>query len=238
MKNSVVLTLAAAFVMPALAVTDTFLPGNSSVNYAVCVDNFYVNSTGMDYYGTSSWASSYTYTGTNPLFGIQAGASSGSYSDAGIVLYFDGSLTLGQLASVTLSLAASDPGNATPIVNLWLDTGGNDAFFAFTGDLLTGLDGDAYFGAIAAGDIDGSTKFGYLGGPGSYGEYTLAQLQAGEREGIDANTKLALWIGITNGDYYNYNYANITQVDVGRIPEPATLVLLGLGGLVLRKVRA
>ena len=212
---------------------DTFLPGDpdAGVQYAANMNGFFVNSTGMDLFGATAWASTWTYSGTTPLFGVQAGTNAGSYADAGIVLYFDGSLTLGQLDSVTISTAASDPGNTTPSVNLWLDSNPDNQFFAFSGERFTGLEGDSYSGATVPGNIDGSTGFYMLGGNGSGGTYTLADLQSGMVSGIGANTKVALWIGITNGS--PYNYANITQVDVATVPAPGAILLAGLGtGLV------
>jgi hypothetical protein len=219
--------------MTGTVMATTVMPGDSSVRYAANMGGFFVNSTGFDLYGATSWASSNMYPGTTPLWGVQAGGP--SYSDAGIVLNFDGSLILGQLDSVTINTAASDPGNVTPIVNLWLDSGGDNQFFAFSSDTFTGLAGDSYAGG-PAGNINGSSPFYMLGGNGAGGTYTLADLKAGMVSGIGADTKVALWIGVTNGpSYENYNYANITGIKV--VPEPATLAILGLGSLVFARKR-
>jgi hypothetical protein len=215
-----VAALTAACSMGTAAHADTYLPGDTSVRYATNVDGFSVNSTGLTPFGATSWAES-VQSGSNWI--VQAGQLPGSYADAGIVLGFDGSLSLGQLQSVTISTLAGS--NATPIVNLWLDTGGDNHFFSFTGDQFTGLNGDAYFGATTPGDINTTSTFGFLGGPGSYAQYTLAQLQSGDRAGIDANTKVALWIGVTGGDFYASNFAVINQVEVGvgqAVPLPAS----------------
>lgn len=234
--------IAAASWTVGTAKADTFLPGDTSVRYAANAGGFYVNSTGLNLYpGTS-------YSDVNPSstsWVLDAGAMASDYADAGIVLYFDGSLTLGQLQSVDISTLPGGGNNTTPTVNLWLDTGGDNHFFSFTGDQFTGLNGDAYFGATTPGDINASTTFGFLGGPGSYAQYTLAQLQSGARAGIDGNTKVALWIGITNGDYFDANYSDISRVDVGvsAVPLPASawsgLALLGGLGLVtgMKRVR-
>jgi hypothetical protein len=218
---AVAAALAAACWTGAAAHADTYLPGDASVRYATNVDGFSVNSTGLTPFGATSWAQS-VQSGSS--WTVQAGQLPGSYADAGIVLGFDGSLTLGQLQSVTVSTLAGS--NATPMVNLWLDTGGDDQFFSFTGEQFSSLNGDAYFGATTPGDISTTSTFGFLGGPGSYAQYTLAQLQSGDRAGIDANTKVALWIGVTGGDYYTSNFAVIDQVEVGVAPAAGQAVPL------------
>jgi hypothetical protein len=151
-----------------------------------------------------------------------------SKTDAGIVLYFDGSLKLGQLQSVTIKALS---GETTRRVNLWLDKSGNGQFFAFNGDEYTGLGGDASLVSWLAGDINVNSLFyGYHGVPNNY--YTLAQLQAGVVPGIDGNTPLSLWIGIGGAN----GVAHVTEVDV-QTPEPSALSLLALGGLGLVRRR-
>src|SRR5512137_49451 len=102
MRKLITVCAVACMLLVSSASADIILPGDSAVRYAANVDGygFFVNSSGLDLYGATAWASANAYSGTQPLFGIQAGANSGSYSDAGIVLHFDGSLTLGQLDSV------------------------------------------------------------------------------------------------------------------------------------------
>lgn len=245
MKRCIIGSLVALLMMVGVvhAGTVTFLPGSSSVNYSVDLEKgFWVSPTGLDYFGSTSWASAYTYPGVNPLFGLAAGANASAYSDAGIVLFFDGSLTLGQLQSVTIKDAGGS--NVVPTVNLWLDTSNNGSFFQFSGTELTELGGDAYYGAVTPGNVGLGSAFTPLGGP-VCGGYTLSQLQGGACAGIGANTAVALWIGITNGGSSNPNIANIAEVDVqtaAPVPDGgATLTLLGCAlvglGALRRKFR-
>jgi hypothetical protein len=183
---------------------------------------FYI---GNDLYGQFAYASGpYLY------------ASGAAYSDAGVVLYLNGGLTLGQLQSVSVDSTGS------PLaVNLWLDTGGDGKFFAlggFSGYELTGLNGDSYAGC-GAPSLSASSSCYMLGGDGAGKSYTLADLQAGAVAGIDGNTPTALWIGVTNPGGQTLT-ATVNSVTVAT-PEPAWIItfaisLLGLGGFaVLRR---
>jgi hypothetical protein len=176
---------------PASAGVQTFDTSSGSVRYAVNDGGFWVS--------TAPFAASGSSPGLNATSGIAGGAfhttaSGSSYSDAGIVLYFDGTLKLGDLQGVSITSTGS------PLsMNLWLDTGGDGTFFAFdSSGLFTGLNGDSY-GGHSGNMQDGSSPFYMLGGNGAGGTYTLSQLQAGAVSGIGASTPVALWIGITNG---------------------------------------
>jgi hypothetical protein len=223
----VVAASAAAFVMSASASADTIVPGDSSVRYAVNANGFYVDSNRLDWFPGGPYAASGD-DGTS--YGVYAGASDGSYADAGIVLYFDGSLTLGQLQNIDITTL----GGVTPSVNLWLDAGGDNQFFDFSSGYppkQSGLDGDGYFGATASGNISGSTMFTHLGGAGS-GVYSLSDLQSGVLWSAvnEKVTIVALWLGVTSPNG-NYTYSTISQVGVGvaAVPLPAA----ALGGLAL-----
>ncbi|MGN6367637.1 MAG: hypothetical protein ACTHN5_05200 [Phycisphaerae bacterium] len=227
--------LAAALAITGLAGfahASTVLPGDASVRYAVNAGGFFVNATGESQYPGDPFADS--NLGSNNWI-IDAGAYGTAYSDAGIVLGIDGSLSLGQLQSVDVHLV-SGAGQTTPTINLWLDTGNDGNFFAFSGDQFTGLNGDSYYGADAPGNINTTTTFSFLGGLGS-GSHSLADLQSGSVAGIDGNTKVALWIGITGATNFNSNYAVISSVDVASapaVPLPASAwsglsLLAGLG---------
>ena len=214
-RTSWVLAAALAITgLTGLANADTVLPGDASVRFAANSDGFYVNATGQDLFGAHSYAESLPAGAS--AWVTEAGADATGYADAGIVIGFDGSLTLGQLQGVIVNLLPNAQGIApqtTPSINLWIDSGNDGQFFSFTGDQFTGLNGDSYFGA-AAGNIDQNTSFSFLGGSAGAGTFTLSQLQNGADAGINGNTKVALWIGVTNGTYENPNYADIASVDV------------------------
>jgi len=160
----------------------TFNPSSSGVNYAINDSGFFVSPNGFSTANAQSLIS-----GSN--FHIQAASPAG---DVGIVLYFNGGLTLGSLQSVAINTVGSTPLN----LNLWLDTGGDGMFFAFNGTQLTSLNGDSYAGGGPQTAIyNFASSFYMLGGNGAGGTYTLAQLQGGMVPGIGANTLTALWIG-------------------------------------------
>jgi hypothetical protein len=199
----------------ASAATMTFTSSSPHHDSANCGGGFWVGLAGVFpcYDGA---------TGTWPAWStdFQLHASGAAYSDAGLVLFFDGGLTLGQLRSVMV-----DAGSTPVAVNLWLDTGANGRFFQFdAAGRLTGLDGDSYGGADG-NVLKRSSSVFMFGGNGAPGSYTLAQLQAGVVPGIDGDTPTALWIGITNPGGLVLD-AMVNNVTVG-VPEPATLILLG-----------
>jgi hypothetical protein len=144
------------------------------------------------------------------------------YSDAGIVLYLDGSLKLSDLNSVNVT------STGTPLsLNLWVDTGGDGQFFSFSGDKFTGLNGDSYVGTSTA-NIDGSTTFYSLGGSLPSGD-SLSQLQA-----LYGSDRTALWIGLTSPGAADISAVSVNGVDVAPAPLPAAswagIALLGLAG--------
>lgn len=182
--------------------------------------SFYVSSSGL----ITPTASAIQTGGVDVL-----SASGPGYSDAGIVLYLDGSLKLSDLQSVSVTSTGS------PLsLNLWVDTGGDGSFFSFNGTLFTGLNGDSYVGTNTA-DIDESTTFYALGGSIPGGE-TLSALQSAY--GGDAT---ALWIGLTSPGSATISAVDVNGADVAPVPLPATaltgmtlLGLLGAGALFWR----
>ena len=117
-------------------------------------------------------------TDPDPIYG---------YADAGIVLYFDGSWTLGDLVEIYIT------GSGDFAANLWLDVGGDNHFFLFDfNGVLQNLDGDDY-------DTVGSSSGGVLtiDNSSTYDGYTLQQLKNGDMPGVDSATKVAVWIGIS-----------------------------------------
>ena len=185
---------------------DSVTPSNFDGWYCVNYDgNFHVSTSPIS-------EDKAVATSTGDIFQLQTLADA-EYTDAGVALYIDGSLTIGDLS--TLAVAGSGSSYA---VNLWLDKGGDGQFFDFDEDgIMTDLSGDLY-GHIAGSTNgaliidDTSTVDLFYGG----GTWTLAQLKAGECAGVTSNTKAALWIGVS-GD--NPLSTNINSVYLNGIPE-------------------
>lgn len=219
LRSGFLLLFFMSFAVPAMATLTMFDTSSSGVYYAINDGGFYVNPTGFSTTNASS-----TISGSN--FQIQGNASAG---DAGIVLYYNGGLTLGALQSVSINTVGSTPLN----LNLWLDTGGDGKFFSFTGNTLTGLNGDSYVGAGPQTSIyNSASSFYALGGNVAGGPYTLAQLQNGSVSGIGPNTLTALWVGANTPVS-----ADISSVAVETTPIPGAIWLLGTGLLGLIGVR-
>jgi hypothetical protein len=223
---------------PAFAGVQTFDTGSAHVWYAVNDGGGFWVRTAPIPSSTSSPGVNATSAAVGSAFHVTASGS--SYSDSGIVLFFDGSLKLGDLQGVSITSTGS------PVsMNLWLDSGGDGKFFAFdsTG-LLTGLNGDSYGGHDGT-THDVSSPFYMLGGNGAGSTYTLSQLQTGAVAGIGASTPVALWIGITNGGGSTLS-ADIGSVTVSTASAPSVPampwfasglagVLMGLVGVARRR---
>lgn len=175
---------------PAMAAVQTFDPSSTGVWYAVNDGGFWTRATQMPASGSSPGLNA-TASIVGGMFHL--GASGSAYSDAGIVLYFDGTLRLGDLQSVSITSTGS------PIaMNVWLDSGGDGKFFAYDSNgLFTTSNGDSY-GGHNGNTHDTTSPFYMLGGDGAGSTYSLSQLQGGTVAGISAATPVALWIGITN----------------------------------------
>ncbi len=188
---------------------DTFTISSCNVDFAVNEGgSFYVRSGQIPPGAVSPPGvdASSLISGSN--FHLNAGGA--GYSDAGIVLYFNGGLKLGDLKSVSV-VGTGKPAS----INLWLDTGGDGNFFAFDGSgRMTGLNGDSY--GTGGASLDANTSIYMMAGNGAGGSYTLAQLQAGVVAGISRNTRAALWIGITNP-----GSTDISSIVVGTAAESA-----------------
>lgn len=210
MRKSV-LSLVVLFLMTlaATARADTFTTSTPGVDFAENAGGgFYVSSAGLPE----------SFINGSNFWELAAGP-----GDAGIVLYFNGGLTLGELQGVNVTTDNAAAMN----VNLWMDTGGDGKFFAFSGDTLTGLNGDSY-GGVGGTSVTPGSSFYMLGGDGGGNNYTLAQLQAGADAGINGNTPVSLWVGVNSP-----GVATISEVDVSKAPEPSSLMLLGTGFLGL-----
>lgn len=195
-----------------------------------------VNSAGSFYVGDTSviqaFAQAIHFDANND---VVIATNAGGYADAGIVVGFDPfapSIKLGDLN--TLAVTSS---GAPLSVNLWLDTGADNEFFAFNGPfpgtrVLTGLDGDSYGGHDGT-SIDGTSSFYMFAGSGAGAAYTLDQLKAGIVPGIDSNTKTALWIGLVGTGIGGavITDVSINGISINAVPLPAAawagFVLLG-----------
>jgi hypothetical protein len=227
-QTALVALLCMGAIVPATATTfDTSSPG---VFFSVNDAGFYVRDTQIPPGASSPGLNASAYIlGSDFLLS----ASGPVYSDAGIVLYFDGGLRLGNLQSVSVASTGSPL-----VINLWFDTGGNGRFFAFgapPNDSMTSLNGDSY-GTSNSSALNADSSIEMIGGNGAGGSYTLAQLQAGAVAGIDGNTPVALWIGLTDT-----NSAEISAITADSLPEPASLLLVGLGlaglSMVAKRIR-
>jgi len=207
-------SLAIAMLAPATLLADvtTFLPGSSGVASAINSGGFFVADNTDGLFGADAWTADFTLA-----------ASGAGYSDAGLVLYFDGGLTLGQLQGVSV-----DSSGSPLAVNLWLDTGGDGKFFAFdpSSGLMTSLSNDSYAGCGAPAIGESSSCY-MLGGDGAGSQPTLANLQAGVIPGIGASTPVALWVGIVNGGGQDaFADVNSITVTTASTPEPGVVLLL------------
>jgi len=221
----ITMLICAGSLLSTSAMADTLTPASPGINYAVYTDQgFFTNSAGYNAGPVQSYnAGSYFYL---------AAATGSTYSDAGIVAYFDGSLKLGELSSVSVV----STGNPVSL-NLWLDTGGDGRFFSYDASgKLTSLNGDSYGGASSA-NINDTTVFSMFAGDGAGNSYSLAALKAGVVAGINADTPVALWIGLTNPN--SANIYNVSIFTVDPVPLPPTILLLGSGlvGLAVRRFR-
>jgi hypothetical protein len=217
MRSGFALDVMLVLLFASLASANTFLftTASSGVNYAVNnPSGFFVSSAPI--------ASPLASAGqSGAVFTLSATAPSAGYSDAGIVLFFKGGLTLGALQSVSV---ATDNPSALDI-NLWVDTSGDGRFFAFDGTgMFTGLNGDSYgsFGNTAS--LSASSSPAFFIGPASANSATLADLQ-----NAYPDAPVAIWAGITNAGI-SADINSIT-VDSTAAPEPASMFLFG-GGLI------
>lgn len=221
-----------------IAKADTITATDSSVYYNVNVGNMYVSGNPLDktkQVGTQYQNAISTGSGNTFQLSINASNAAGTWTGAGVLLGFDGSLKLGNIES--LSVVSTD---AHLILNLWLDTGKDGAFLYYPkgGGQATSesYDGDTLL--LTTGNaLDLTTVLTMLvyKGASQSGSYTLADLQAGQLAGIDANTAVAMWIGIggSGNVQQSVNISSITLVDPPipscTVPEPAELTLLGIG---------
>jgi hypothetical protein len=123
----------------------------------------------------------------------------GTYADSGFVLY------IGPLSGIdTIKVTGKgDPFN----LNFWFDTNKDGEFFLWNGvlgsapmNLLTILGGDGYASDNSGSvngilSVTGTTSFYFMTAP--YGNYTLSDMKSGVIPGIDGDTKVAIWVGVS-----------------------------------------
>jgi len=119
------------------------------------------------------------------------------YADFGLGYTFG---KLGDITSIPITGSGSYSVNIYFDMNTANDIGGNGPFFSWSGNTFTGLGGDAYgLGTVQitnSGTINTGSSFSLM--PPLSGTYTIAQLQAGAVAGINSNTIVGFWFGVTN----------------------------------------
>jgi hypothetical protein len=118
---------------------------------------------------------------------------SDGYADSGVVVY---SGKLARLSAFTLK------GSGQFGLNLWFDVDKDGQYFTWDGNVYTGVGGDTYGLGPASVDgtltVDGASPFFMVTAPN--GPFTLDQLKAGAFPGIDSDTHVAVWVGVSGSE--------------------------------------
>jgi len=182
----------------------------------------YYTTTGNGANGSSTGFCRYAVPQASVSLGPNQGTISQFVSDGSLTLSVTGATgyadtgfyvplgTLGSLAGTGYSLSANGP----VATNLYFDSNHDGQFFAWgDNDCWTGPGGDLYglgpsgTGTVAVTD---SSTFNMMS-PSS-GTYTVAELASGTAvAGVDANTPVAVWVGMTLG---NGGSASVTFTSV------------------------
>jgi len=122
-------------------------------------------------------------------------ANAPGYADCGFYIY------AGQLKNLNSIIVQAAASSSQFGLNLYFDKDDNGEFFNWQGNALNNLGNDAYILGPSSQNgmlnVGVNSQFTSLN-PGG-GNYTLAQLKSGAASGINGNTPVAIWIGITAG---------------------------------------
>jgi hypothetical protein len=215
---------ACASVIPAAKATV-----NGLTYYANDGTNFVRSATPFNFQTTDYTFSQVVLSNGGILTTLTPRTGGSSYADLGL------GFTFGKLGDIT-SIPITGSGSYT--INIYLDantagdSGGNGPFFSWSGNTYTGEGGDIYgLGPTFtnSGTITTSDSF-YLIPSGT--TYTIAQLQSGAVAGIDSNTIVGFWFGVTNHptaaqfEIDGINGVSPASMPVGGVWAPITLQVL------------
>jgi hypothetical protein len=232
MRRIILLSILGLIGSATIATAGTISVTSSSVNYRVNVGPMYVSHTPLiNVIGTSGQKAS-VFPNATGGFNLKVTPKDQAYTDAGIIIGFDGSLLLGNLESLTFE-STGDP----IALSLFLDTSGNGQFLSFSEGVYTGEGGDSTFikTDLTGHVLDSTTSLAIwsLNGtrqpsnPFSY--YTLSQLQSGTINGINSSTRVAIWLGINSDSSCVSRCATLSNIQLTTVAEPSVLLLLGIG---------
>jgi hypothetical protein len=125
------------------------------------------------------------------------------YADDG---FYEPVGSLGHLVSYVIKANTAFGSNLWFDTNPANDTSSNGEFFSWSGNCLSGTDGDVY-GLGPTSTASGKSQVEAVTGTSAfdltcnnvYGPVTLTQLKAGYCSGIGSTTPVAVWVGITAG---------------------------------------
>lgn len=217
------LTLLCVFPATVMAdVTTTVTTSSPGVQFAVndLSGKFWTTSSGLTKPNASS-----TIVGSD--FHLYADGT--AYTDAGIVLYFDGSLKLGDLESVSVN--SDNPGAMN--INLWIDTGGDGKFFSYDSNgLWLGLNSDSYGSYEGASVLNPASTPSFYIGPAAAHDSTVADLKAAY-----PNAPVAIWAGITNTHSADISSIDVKTSGVTPVPEIGSVALLAIMLAIMGLIR-
>ena len=98
--------------------------------------------------------------------------------------------TIGRLSSFNSLTVTAAAGSGPFSANLWLDSNNDGDFFAWSGNVISGLGGDHSLNGPAS---VGTTLT--LGSATMFSGYTVPQLIGGSLAGVNGTTNAAIWIG-------------------------------------------